>query len=233
MSAPSTSATPTTGSPACRIWMASAPAISRIARRRISAFLANQIDLALLSGADVQDYISQQGPGFTPIWGAGRHDWRLHVSECEGQADGRCPRHARLRLLIDHDEFITPGQNQRSGAATIGSLFPIALSDWDLTQDEYRKQLEWKQPKDDAAKEALSLLSAAGYTKDKPLKFTLIANAGSQGGLSTQLMQAQWKRLSQGVVDVDIKLLAQAEIDTARANRSFAYRSLRPLSRAG
>ena len=34
-------------------------------------------------------------------------------------------------------------------------MFPSALAAWDLTQDEYRKYLEWKQPKDEAAKEAI------------------------------------------------------------------------------
>ena len=103
----------------------------------------------------------------------------------------------------------------------IGSVFPPALRDWDLTQDEYRKLLEYKQPKDDAIKQALPLLSAAGYSKDNPLKFQLIANNTPQGQQALQLIQAQWKRFSNSIVDADIKLLEQAQIDAARANRSF------------
>ena len=66
-----------------------------------------------------------------------------------------------------------------------------------MSEDEYR-HLEWKQPKDEAAKEALSLLSAAGFNKDSPLKFEVIVRSSGIVPTATQLVQAQWKRLSQG-----------------------------------
>ena len=91
--------------------------------------------------------------------------------------DARVPR--ALRLLIDHDEFITAWAETVFGRGAHGSIFPLALADWDLTQDEYKQQLEWKQPKDDAIKEALSMLSAAGFDKQTPLRFSLIAATGA------------------------------------------------------
>jgi len=98
-----------------------------------------------------------------------------------------------------------------------------ACSSTTPTQDEYRGHLEWKQPKDDAVKEALALLSAAGISKDNLLRFPIIVNQGVSGQTSTQLLQSQWKRLSQGIVDVEIKLLTPAQLDTSRGNRSFSY----------
>jgi len=194
------------------------------AQTAYAAFSAGQIDIALLSGPDVKSYIAKQGPGFSPAWGA---DDTLNSMLCPNvknkpMDDARVPR--ALRLLIDHDEFISAWAETVFGRGIHGSIFPVALGDYDLTQDEYKQQLEWKQPKDPAIKEGLSLLSAAGYDKQTPLKFSLIAaNGGGQEYLvATQLLQAQWKRLSQGVVDVDIKFLDQAPYDNTRANRSFA-----------
>lgn len=128
-----------------------------------------------------------------------------------------------LRLLVDHDEFVKAWADVQYGRGGYGSIFPAALSDWDLTENEYRQHLEWKQPKDDAAKEAISLLTAAGFTKENPLKFTLIGNSGNVTQAGTELLQAQWKRLSQGVVDAQIRLLDTPTLDQLRARADFAY----------
>src|SRR5207237_376616 len=135
--------------------------------------------------------------------------------------DARVPR--ALRLLTDHDEFISAWAESAYGRGAYGSGLPIALQDWDLTQDEYKKHLEWKQPKDDAAKEALSLLTAAGFSKQNPLRFSLIISTDLSIQRASELAQAQWKRLSQGVVDVDIKKLEATAYTTTRANRTFSY----------
>ena len=137
-----------------------------------------------------------------------------------------------LRLLIDHDEFITSLALNVFGRGSHCSIFPPALASWDLTQDEYKTKLEWKQPKDDAAKEAISLLNAAGYTKDKPLKFEMLINANPQGTTGAQLMQAQWKRLSGGIVDTTIKGESQATAASLRQARKFTFAG-RPLGGAG
>ena len=128
-----------------------------------------------------------------------------------------------LRLLTDHQEMITAWAEPQVGKGRHASIFPTALSGWDLSEDEYRTHLEWKQPKDDAAKEALSLLAAAGFTKDNPLKFELTVRSSGIIPTAAQLVQAQWKRLSQGIVDAQIRLLDSNALSAARANRSFQY----------
>ena len=82
---------------------------------------------------------------------------------------------------------------------------------------------EWKQPKDDAAKEALSLLNAAGFTKDNPLKFKLTVQSGGIIPTAAQLLQAQWTRLRQDIVDSQLRLLGSNALSAARAHRSFEY----------
>ena len=188
-----------------------------------AAFISNQIDVTLLNGASVKDYVQQQGNGFTPTWGPDDTigDFLYPNTKVKPTDDARVT-HA-LRLLVDHDEWVNTWAQTQSGKGGVGGIFPAVLSDWDLTEQEYRSHLEWKQPKDEAAKEAISLLSAAGYTKDRPLKFPVVANNIPSGQQGLQLLQAQWKRLSQGAVDVDIKLLGQAEMDAARSKRSFTY----------
>jgi ABC-type transport system substrate-binding protein len=130
-----------------------------------------------------------------------------------------------LRLLLDHQELIKAWAEPQYGRGRYGSVFPAALGDWDLTDEEYSTHLEWKQPKDDAAKEAVSLLSAAGITKDNPLKFPFEFNAGQTGQAEAQLIQAQWKRFSQGAVDIQLKGDDTATLDSVRATRSFTYAS--------
>src|SRR6266568_1451766 len=188
-----------------------------------AAFQANQIDVTLLGGPDVQPYIAKQPPGYTPAWGA---DDTLGVfvypnTKVKPMDDARVTR--ALRLLVDHDEFISSLALNVFGRGNYCSIFPPALANWDLTQDEYKTKLEWKQPKDDAAKEAISLLNAAGFTRDKPLKFEVLINANPQGTTGAQLAQAQWKRLSGGIVDTTIKGETQATATALRQARQFTY----------
>jgi ABC-type transport system substrate-binding protein len=189
-----------------------------------AAFQAGQIDVCLLAGDSAKSFVAKQGPEFTPAWAPDDTDQTLMLPNVQGKllSDARVTR--ALRLLIDHDEFISAWAETAYGRGAYGSGLPLALQDWDLSQDEYKKQLEWKQPKDDAAKEALSLLSAAGYGKQNPLRFSIIVtNAGQTARQAGELTQAQWKRLSQGVVDVDVKPLDTTAYTTARANHTFDY----------
>jgi peptide/nickel transport system substrate-binding protein len=136
--------------------------------------------------------------------------------------DRRVPR--ALRLLVDHDEMRSGWTDVVYGRGAYGSILPTALSAWDLTEDEYRQHLEWKQPKDEAAKEAIALLNAAGFSKDNPLRFTFTSNSGGtdyQAG--AQLMQAQWKKWSQGIVDTDIQLQDSATVQAIRPAGQFTY----------
>jgi ABC-type transport system substrate-binding protein len=188
-----------------------------------AAFTANQVDVALAPPSEIQKYSASQGPGFKPDWFADdtTYSFLAPNTRLKPMDDARITR--ALRLFVDHDEFISAWADTQYGRGTHGSVFPTALSAWDLAEDEYKQHLEWKQPKDDAAKEAIGLLNAAGFTKDNPLRFTLNGQNGSAGEAALQLLQAQWKRWSQGIVDVQVKSQTSAEFDVIRANRSFAY----------
>lgn len=94
-----------------------------------------------------------------------------------------------------------------------------------FAEEEYPKFLEWKQPKDDAVREALTLLRAVGFTRDNPLRFELAApGAGTPYyQAAAELLQAQWKQLGQGVIETQLKLYDSAQYQAVRANRSFTY----------
>jgi ABC-type transport system substrate-binding protein len=66
-------------------------------------------------------------------------------------------------------------------------------------------------------------LSAAGYTSANPLKFSMDSQATGALAPECQLIQAQWKKLSQGAVDIQLKLTDTATLDGIRASRSFTY----------
>jgi ABC-type transport system substrate-binding protein len=187
-----------------------------------AAFLANQVDIALLPGEEAKKYVQQQGAGYTPAWYADDTFRFMYPNTQRKPMDD--PRVTRaLKLLVDHDEFNTAWAESHFGKGGYGSIFPTALMDWDLTADEYRKLLEWKQPKDDAAREALSLLSAAGFSRDNPLKFAVDGDTSEGAQPENELLQAQWKRLSQGVVQVELKVDPAASGDAIRAQRQFTY----------
>ena len=187
-----------------------------------SAFQAGQLDIALLPGTEVKNFVAKQGPGYTPPWFP---DYTVSICipnvRTKPLDDARVVR--ALRLMIDHDEFITAWANPQYGHGGYGSIFAASLSGWDLTDDEYRSYLEWKQPKDEAAKEALTLLSAAGYNSANPLHLTLNAVNKDHDQAAVQLLQSQWKRLSQGVVDAQLKLTDTATAAGVRASKSFTW----------
>ena len=105
-----------------------------------------------------------------------------------------------LRLLIDHKEFRDHWATTWFGRGRYSAIFATSTADtWDLTEDEYGKLLEFKDPKDDAIKKLSTLLSAAGYTKDKPLKFTLSGtNTNGYQNEMVQLAQAQYQEVQPG-----------------------------------
>jgi peptide/nickel transport system substrate-binding protein len=190
-----------------------------------SAFVAKQVDVALVPGSEVQGYLAGAGNGKPPAW-YGDDTLGLYETpnvNAKPMDDARVTR--ALRLLMDHDELINSWSTVQFGKGGYGSIFPPALSAWDLSDNEYRQQLEYKQPKDEAAKEALSLLNAAGFSKDRPLKFEMIGNNFPQTIPAHQLIQAQWKRLSQGVVDVNIRIVDTATSSQMRNSGQFTYMS--------
>jgi peptide/nickel transport system substrate-binding protein len=188
-----------------------------------SAFLANQVDIAQVPGTEIKNYVAQRGAGYTPEWYADDTlvGYYCPNTKMKPMDDQRVTR--ALRLLMDHKELVDAWAGPQYGRGRYGSILPAALGAWDLSDEDYGKSLEWKQPKDDAAKEGIALLSAAGFTKDRPLRFTMEFNAGPTGQAEAQLVQAQWKRLSQGAIDAQIKGDDTATLDSLRATRSFSY----------
>ena len=188
-----------------------------------AAFLAGQTDIAVIPPSEIQKYVGQQGSGYTPDWFADDTTYVFFAPNVKKKPmdDARLAR--ALRLLTDHDEFNKAWAETQYGRGSCGSILPTAFSAWDLSQQEYGQQLEWKQPKDAAAKEAVSLLNAAGFTTANPLKFTLDGRDGVAGGVALQLAQSEWKRLSGGIVDVQINQNTSAALDVIRSQHSFTY----------
>lgn len=191
-----------------------------------SALLAGQLDERWVPGQDTKSFIATQSAHYNAVWGT---DVGYFVTQAMVQKkpfnDARVTR--ALRLLVDHDEFKTAWVDQWFGRGRYSVCFNAGTADnWDLTEDEYRQQLEWKQPKDAAIQEALSLLSAAGFSQSNPLKFTLSGSGGTTTpfeGASVQLLQAQFKRNSRGAVDPAIRLVDTAAWSMVRANGDFEY----------
>jgi peptide/nickel transport system substrate-binding protein len=188
-----------------------------------SAFVANQVDVAQVPGTEVKNYLAQQGSGFQPEWYPDDTlvGYLCPNTKAKPMDDVRVTK--SLRLLLDHDELLHAWAEVQNGRGRLGSIFPAVLSDWDLTDDEYRTHLEWKQQKDDAAKQAVQMLTAAGYTSANPLRFELVSQSTGALAPMCELVQAQWKKFSQGAVDVSLKLTDTATLDGIRAQRSFSY----------
>jgi len=188
-----------------------------------AAFQAGQFDVILLQGQNTAGYIASRGSGFSPEWF--KDDTVLPMAQpntkIKPMMDARVA--LAMKLLVDHDEWISAWAVPWYGRGRHGGVLAVALDAWDFTPDEYAQMLEWKQPKDDAVKQAMSLLSAAGYSKDSPLSFELSGGNTPVLTACNQLLQSQWARLSQNVVKATVKEYDTAGQNTIRANRSFQY----------
>jgi len=71
-------------------------------------------------------------------------------------------------------------------------------------------------------------LSAAGYTRESPLRFelTTYGDPGTYTPALAELVQSQWKRLGQGVLDVAFRRVDQATFAQVRSSRSFTYMTI-------
>jgi peptide/nickel transport system substrate-binding protein len=186
-----------------------------------AAFLANQVDFLLLPGQSTKEYITKQGSGFTPDWFKDDTVFPMFQPNTKMKpfSDARVTK--ALRLLIDHDEFKRTWVVDWFGGGRDGSCLCPALDTWDFSEAEYAQMLEWKKPKDDAAKEALSMLSAAGFNQSTPLTFEITGGDTGFTPPALALVQAEWARLSQNTVKTTIKQVDQATQNAVRANRSF------------
>jgi peptide/nickel transport system substrate-binding protein len=189
-----------------------------------AAFLSGQLDVVTVPGQQAAQFLADKSGKYQSGWFRDVAVQNLWQNTRVKPFDDARVTHA-LRLLIDHQEYIKawveaffgPGSGQYTSA------LPEASREWDFTPDEYAKQfLEWKQPKDDAAKEALSLLSAAGFTASNPLKFELTGNNNADWTRAlTELAQAQWKRLSNNVVQAEIKTVDNSILNGVLAQHQF------------
>src|SRR5205085_2045190 len=69
-----------------------------------AAFLAGQVDVVLLDGENSNAYVSNQGAGYAPAWGADDtiNGFLYPNTKLKPFDDARVTR--ALRLMIDHDE---------------------------------------------------------------------------------------------------------------------------------
>ncbi|HTE85725.1 MAG TPA: ABC transporter substrate-binding protein, partial [Dehalococcoidia bacterium] len=190
-----------------------------------AAFLVGGLDTNYVPGTEAKKIFSEQANKY-------HLDWFSDVGWVGLQANLKRkpfddPRVTRgMRLLVDHDEALTGWAEVFLGRGRLSSALPAALDTWDFTEDEYRsKFLEFKRPKDDAVKESLSLLAAAGFTKDNPLKFVMNGLTGPLAFTRAQseLMQAQFNQLSQGVLRAELKLLEEVPQRQALSGKDFEY----------
>lgn len=191
-----------------------------------SAFLAGQIDHRWVPGEESENFVRDKSTQFQLDWFGDLDFYIAQAMTVKKPFDD--PRVTRaLRLFIDHDEFQKSWGEVWWGRARHSLCFGAGTADnWDLSEDEYRQQLDWKQPKDTANKEALSRLAAAGFTKDNPLKFVLAGTSGATVPFqqaAVQLLQAQFKKNSAGAVEPEIKLYPSASWEAVRANGEFDY----------
>ncbi len=188
-----------------------------------AAYRSDQLDLVRIPGPEVKGYLSQQGANFQPSWYAEQAltYWSSPNTTKAPFNDARVS--SALKLLHDHEEHLAYLRDEANGRARNASIFSSSFEQWDLSDEEYYDLLEWKQPKDDAVKKALELLSAAGYSKNNPLKFQLHTFPRPQFQAMTELTQAQFRQLSDGVVDPEIKLNEFADLLTLLARGEFDY----------
>ncbi|HTE83164.1 MAG TPA: ABC transporter substrate-binding protein, partial [Dehalococcoidia bacterium] len=189
-----------------------------------AAFIVGQLDTRDIPGTEAPKVFAEQASKY-------HLEWFKDVGFVATQANTKKkpfddPRVTKaLRQLVDHDEADKAWAVTYFGRGYLSAYLPAALDSWDLTEQEYRSYLEFKTPKDAAVKDSLSLLAAAGYTKDNPLKFVLSGQVTdlSFSRAQTELMHAQFTQLSQGVLKPELRILDQAHMRDSLARRDFEY----------
>jgi peptide/nickel transport system substrate-binding protein len=180
---------------------------------RFAAFQAGQFDVVQVPGSEAKNILGDRSGKYWTEWAKEVAVSTIWQNTRRKPFDDKRVNRA-LRLLVDHTEAITGwaevwfGKGYLTGSAHL----PTILDAWDYSEEEYRQAatplfLEWKQPKDEAAREAISLLSAAGITPDNPLRFELSASNSPSSQAGLQLQQSQFNRLSRGAVQVEIRAM--------------------------
>lgn len=189
-----------------------------------AAFLAGRASVVPIPGNQVKDYIARQGPSYTPDWARGTTIYAITYPNTRIRPFNDARVWKALRLLLDHDALVSGVLEAYFGRGEYGTVLPGALDEWDLTAKEYESFLEWKQPKDEAIKQALALLRAAGFSQENPLRFQL---AGTDNfptmGLSAPLMQAQWRQFTNGLIETTLSSQQNPVFLRNLASGNFAF----------
>jgi peptide/nickel transport system substrate-binding protein len=192
-----------------------------------AAFLAKQIDFASnpVSGPEAKKlFDEQEGKAYTG-------EWYKDVSYTSAQPnlrrkpfdDARVTR--ALRLMLDHEEATNEWGLTWFGRGYLLSYLPAALDEWDFTEQEYiTRFLEYKRPKDEAAREAIRLLNAAGFTRDNPLRFILHSTDSPFSRAMAELYQSQVNKFAQGSVNItEVRPTVLAQLNQIQAQGEFDY----------
>ena len=164
-----------------------------------AAFLAGQIDVTLLDGLSAKTYIAQRDRA-TARLGTRRHAWALScipTPRSKPMDDARVTR--ALRLLTDHDEWISAWAQSLFGRGDYGSLFPPVMSAWDFTQDEYAKQ-PGVQAAQGRRRQGSDFAAERGRLQRRTSRSSspIIANTGQQGQAETALAAGTVEALEPG-----------------------------------
>jgi ABC-type transport system substrate-binding protein len=129
-----------------------------------------------------------------------------------------------LRLLVDHDEAVKL-IGDFNGRGYMVTAFPSTLIDWDLTEEEKRRFVEFKSNKDEATRESVALLGAAGFSAGNPLKISIDTSTSNTTGtrIGAEALQAQFRRFSQGVVQPELKVVDTAVYFSGLERGGFEY----------
>jgi peptide/nickel transport system substrate-binding protein len=185
-----------------------------------SAFLANQLDIVQVPGEQSKKFLAERGNQYFTGWSPGVNCFLVTVNTAVKPFDDARIQRA-IRLMMDHQEGVTAWAEVYFGAGSSYTL-PHAMDSWDLTQQEYASLLEWKQPKTEAAAEAVRLLSAAGYSSSNPLQFKLMnSNTPQTGRATSEIAQAQYHKHSGGAVRVELQLVDNASSRTLQTRGEF------------
>ncbi|HXG35807.1 MAG TPA: ABC transporter substrate-binding protein [Dehalococcoidia bacterium] len=202
--------------------------VIREAQAEWAAFLAGQIDFAYVPGTESKKVAAEQADKFDLRWFKDVSNVVCLANLQRKPFDD--PRVTRaLKLLVDHQEAKTAYAEVWWGRGYISAVFGAALDGWDFTEEEYQARfLEFKQPKEEAVREALRLLAAAGFTRETPLRFVLNGQRGvgaeTFSNAFSQLLHGQFLRLGQGVVQpVELRLFDQATNRQVMSRRDFEY----------
>jgi peptide/nickel transport system substrate-binding protein len=197
-----------------------------------SAFLTGQLDHVIVPGTEAKKFFEEQrgaGGKFDVEVSKATNTFFLMVNSGRPPfTDQRVQR--ALKLLMDHKEAIAAWAEVWFGSGT-SYMLTHGMEAWDLTPQEYNQYLEWKQPKDEAAREAIAQLSAAGFNAGNPLKFEMLGTTQTQWNSAiAELQHGMWTRLAPNVIDAQLKMVDDATARQLESRRDFEVRA--PTARA-